>query len=165
LHGDDFPNVVESNPGWLSERMEGPNIANVFKRTFYQMILKFQIAAHAPCVGAVLAIPASVWDSWQRHLGKPKLRSRKDGTNALVQPGERRKSNTSIFVLDIDGGISGTPNPIRIERVISASANALSYYALQMAADAAVGRANADGWLLSRIQKRLASWWPELQET
>ena len=51
LHRRKFPTMVGANTDWLSERMEGPNIANVFKHTFYQMILKFQIATHPPLRG------------------------------------------------------------------------------------------------------------------
>ena len=43
LHGADFADVLQNNQRWLSDRIEGPNIANVFKRTFYQMMLKFQV--------------------------------------------------------------------------------------------------------------------------
>ena len=84
LHGQDFHNILGANQGrWISERIEGPNIANVFKRTFYQMMLKFQIGAHPSSAGCVLALPAAVWDSWQRHLGKPDLIPQTDGTFVL----------------------------------------------------------------------------------
>jgi len=33
LHGSRFPHVLQENQGWLSDHVEGPNIANVFKRT------------------------------------------------------------------------------------------------------------------------------------
>ena len=62
-------NLWGENINWLSEKIEGPNIANVFKRTFYQMVLKFKLAGHETCAGTTLALPRAVWDSWQRHLG------------------------------------------------------------------------------------------------
>ena len=72
LHGDQFHAVVRANEGrWISERIEGPNIANVFKRTFYQVMLKFELARKGAAAGTVLAIPQSVWDSWQPFLGAP----------------------------------------------------------------------------------------------
>src|SRR5437667_12908286 len=80
LHGLQFHKELQSKPNWLGERIEGPNIANVFKRTFYQIMLNFQIGADESCAGCVLALPVSVWDSWQRHLGKPDPRTNDDGT-------------------------------------------------------------------------------------
>jgi hypothetical protein len=38
LHGRKFPKELAQNQGWASEDVEGPNIANVFKRTFYQTL-------------------------------------------------------------------------------------------------------------------------------
>ena len=54
-----FHEALKANQGWLSEKVEGPNIANVFKRTFYQMMLKFQIGTQARCAGCALALPES----------------------------------------------------------------------------------------------------------
>ena len=75
LHPNTFPDTLQANKNWLSEGVEGPNIANVFKRTFYQMMFKFQLGKHPRCAGCVLAIPQSVWDSWQKHLGAPLVTS------------------------------------------------------------------------------------------
>lgn len=75
LHDRKFHAMVSTNQRWLSDRVEGPNIANVFKRTFYQMLLKFQIGADEGSAGCVLALPAAVWDSWQRHLGETGTRN------------------------------------------------------------------------------------------
>lgn len=58
LHHNDFHDALASRPQWLSEKMEGPNISNVFKRTFYQMMFKFQIGAHPTSAGCVFAIPS-----------------------------------------------------------------------------------------------------------
>jgi hypothetical protein len=45
LHPATFPQALEANlDHWSGEGIEGPNIANVFKRTFYQMLLKFRLA-------------------------------------------------------------------------------------------------------------------------
>lgn len=68
LHGEQFHATLQKNQFWLGDRIEGPNIANVFKRTFYQMMFKFQLASLDDCAGTVLALPEAVWDSWQRHL-------------------------------------------------------------------------------------------------
>lgn len=46
LHRDSFADAINANPQWAGEKVEGPNIANTFKRTFYQMMFKFQIGSH-----------------------------------------------------------------------------------------------------------------------
>jgi hypothetical protein len=51
LHDRKFHVMLSTNQRWLSDRVEGPNIANVFKRTFYQMLLKFQIGADESSAG------------------------------------------------------------------------------------------------------------------
>ena len=43
LHRGDFPAILQNNLNWARRGVEGPNIANVFKRTFYQMLIKFQL--------------------------------------------------------------------------------------------------------------------------
>jgi hypothetical protein len=73
LHGDSFPAMLRANPEWMGRKIEGPNIANVFKRTFYQLMLKFRLAGHGACEGVVLGLPNSVWDSWAPHLNSPTL--------------------------------------------------------------------------------------------
>ncbi len=39
LHTAGFHKTLQQNQPWLRQGIEGPNIANVFKRTFYQMML------------------------------------------------------------------------------------------------------------------------------
>jgi len=65
LHGDRFPKQLAENPEWSGRRIEGPNISNVFKRTFYQIAFKFQVTKRDTSAGCVLALPQPVWDSWQ----------------------------------------------------------------------------------------------------
>lgn len=157
LHATNFPDALRENPSWLAERIEGPNIANVFKRTFYQMVLKFQIAGHGECAGSAMAIPASVWNSWQRHLGAPDLIDEGDGIFALWRPGERKDPNRPpawIYVFDLDVQSPISPNPIVISKRIATDAESIAYYALE-----AGGSADR---LLASIRRRLASWWPEL---
>ena len=58
LHVDEFGKQVENNQkhGW-GRKIEGPNIANVFKRTIYQLILKFGLSGQDRCAGVVLDFP------------------------------------------------------------------------------------------------------------
>ena len=86
LHKGRFPEELSRNREWLSDHIEGPNLSNVFKRTFYQMAFKFQMGLDKSCAGCVLAISESVWASWQRHLGAPDLEPGEDGTLTLRKP-------------------------------------------------------------------------------
>ncbi|HEX3532138.1 MAG TPA: hypothetical protein VH988_34190 [Thermoanaerobaculia bacterium] len=164
LHADEFPEALKKNPRWLGERIEGPNIANVFKRTFYQVMLKFQIGSQDSCAGCVLALPASVWDSWQRHLGAPDLTLRPDGLWELKRPGTESGSHPPawIFVFDIEPTPGVTPDPIVIRKRIATDADSVAYFALKVAPEAAVGRGSTANVLPARIRQRLNQWWPQL---
>lgn len=166
LHDADFPAALQSNPKWMSERVEGPNLANVFKRTFYQMMLKFHIGAHPPCTGCVLAVPIAVWDSWQRHLGRPTLVPRSDGTFALrIDPAASLDGWTPtawIYAFEVDAASPISPNPIRIQKVIATDSEALAHYALRVAPDAIVQAGGSVNAVLSRVHERLSVLWPEL---
>jgi hypothetical protein len=165
LHDSNFHRALEENPRWLSDRIEGPNIANVFKRTFYQMMLKFQIGADESCAGSVLALPVSVWDSWQRHLGRPELQHRDDGTFLLRHADDRNVSARVpawIYLFDIDNSSATSPNPILLRRTIATDAEAIAYYALKVAPEAAVAGVGGTDRLLASIRRRIATWWPEL---
>ena len=98
LHRDNFGSAIADHPIWLAEAVEGPNIANVFKRTFYQMMFKFQLGSHGRSAGCVFAIPEAVWDSWQRHLGKPELIAVGDGTFRLAQADDGETPTAWIYV-------------------------------------------------------------------
>lgn len=169
LHGDQFSSTLSRHPEWASQKVEGPNIANAFKRTFYQMMFKFQIGAHGHSAGCVLAIPAAVWDSWQRHLGKPELTLQHDGTYRLALPcGENKSLSTDqppawIYVFDVDISIRTSPNSIQIKKVIGTDAAAFSYFALEVAPEATVAEGGSVDRLLETIQLRLAEYLPELR--
>jgi hypothetical protein len=109
LHGEDFPRVINENPEWLSRRVEGPNLANVFKRTIYQLILKFDMAGRDRCVGVVLGLPESVWQSWAPHLG---------GLDWISEP-QVVNRNSWIFVLAPDIQPDTSPNKIVLKDEIA----------------------------------------------
>ena len=83
LHPEAFPRQLEQNPNWAGAGIQSPNIANVFKRTIYQILFKFQLANSEDCAGCILAIPESVWQSWLPHLGGPELVSAPDALKIL----------------------------------------------------------------------------------
>ncbi len=69
LHGDAFAQQVDENQSWLGRNIEGLNLANVFKRTIYQTILKLGLGRKDRCAGVILGLPEAVWESWAPHLG------------------------------------------------------------------------------------------------
>jgi hypothetical protein len=166
LHDENFHPVLQENGGrWLSERIEGPNIANVFKRTFYQMMLKFQVGASELSAGCVLALPAAVWDSWQRHLGRPELIAGPDGTQMLVRPEAAFPDDhvpAWIYVFDIVLNTTRSPNPIVIDKVIATDADSIAHFATRVAPQAALGEGGSAGDVLTSIRSRLARFWPDL---
>ncbi|MGH7089457.1 MAG: hypothetical protein ACREFQ_11215, partial [Stellaceae bacterium] len=168
LHADDeFGSALQDHQHWLAEGVEGPNIANVFKRTFYQMMFKFQLGQHERCAGCVLAIPQAVWDSWQRHLGAPELTAEADGTSSLRVPGKIGAGGFPawIFVFDTDAQSSATPSPIKLNRIIGTDAPSVSYWALEVAPAAALDNISSDAGLLAAMARRLTPIWPELART
>jgi hypothetical protein len=166
MHADEFGQTLQEHQHWLAEDVEGPNIANVFKRTFYQMMFKFQLGQHERCAGCVLAIPQSVWDSWQRHLGAPELTEQPDGTFTLLAPNRPASGFPAwIFVFDTvpRGGV--TPSPIVLNKMIGTDAPSVSYWALEVAPQAALGNISSEVGLLAAMARRLMPIWPELART
>lgn len=165
-HRGEFGESVAAHPQWLSEGIEGPNIANAFKRTFYQMMFKFQIGAHDASAGCIFAIPRAVWESWQRHLGRPDLVEYSDGTWRLVQDGHQPVENPPawIYVFDVEQSQTQTPNSLNLWRVIGTNAAALSHYTLDVSPEAALATGGSVGRLRETITMRLAKYLPELRQ-
>ncbi len=166
MHPNRFGSTVQENQWWLSEGVEGPNIANVFKRTFYQMMFKFQLGQHNRCAGCVLAIPQAVWDSWQRHLGSPRLKEESDGTLSLLAPGRARDKRPAwIYVFAPDIASCETPSPIVLRHMIGTDAPSISHWALEVAPLAALSNIDAEMGFLAALSRRLKLFWPDLAKT
>ncbi|WP_188196797.1 hypothetical protein [Nonomuraea sp. SYSU D8015] len=167
LHKQKFGAAVRDNPEWPGNKIEGPNIANVFKRTFYQMMFKFQVGAHPHSAGCVFAIPAAVWESWQRHLGRPDLIQKPDGTYRLaVQDQEEQEHPSSwIYVFEIVESDTVTPNEIELVKVIGTDAAALSHYALDVAPAAALEEGGSADRILDTLRSRLGEYLVEFAPT
>lgn len=167
MHKGEFGKSVFEHPQWLAEKVEGPNISNAFKRTFYQMIFKFQVGAHASSAGCVLAIPRAVWDSWQRHLGSPDLAEYGDGTHRLLQPGNEPVENPPawIYVFDTEASEENSPNPLALWRVIGTDAATLSHYTLDVAPKAALEAGGSVDRIRDSIIRRLSEYLPELRQS
>lgn len=164
LHPREFAAQLRRNPGWASAGIEGPNIANVFKRTIYQVLFKFQFGDHAECAGCVLALPESVWLSWQPHLGGPGLVSLGDGTHKFASPSSddttTGKGWIQIFSADTDGAES--PNPLRIAKTIRTSSRELARLAFEKAPTEAMALLTSGDLLRTTLQRRIAKFWPAL---
>lgn len=167
MHRKKFGPTVQANQWWLAQSVEGPNIANVFKRTFYQMMFKFQLGQHERCAGCVLAIPKSVWDSWQVHLGAPKLTKSGDGTYRLLAPNHVVSDPCPawIYVFDTESSKNITPSPIVVSAIIGTDAPSISHWALNVAPAAALTNIGAQAGFLTVLSRRLKQYWPELAKT
>lgn len=163
LHKERFPEQLAENPEWASRKVEGPNISNVFKRTFYQIAFKFQITRRDTSVGCALALPQPVWDSWQPFLGGPELHEQPDGTWRLLDDRASQPSDW-IYVFDIDTqpGVDGTPAPIRVSLVIGTDAATLSRAAFEIAPAKAVAHGGERDAVAEAIRRRLGRYLQEI---
>lgn len=135
---------LQADPSIAGEDVEGPNKANIFKRTVYQMILKIQLAEHENCAGFVMVLPLPVWDSWLRHLGNPKIRPMAGGDLVqMVTPADEDTdilppARAWIFVFDTDRESKESPQPLKVVQRIATTSSALVHYAFQTAAKEAM---------------------------
>ena len=168
LHGDTFPEALQANLSrWAGEGIEGPNVANVFKRTFYQMMLKFRMAGEgSAAAGTILALPRSVWDSWQPFLGAPELEEESPGIMRLrVVPGAALEPplNAFICVFDLDNSDASAVSPVRIEHFVRVSPEKLAHHAFTVVPAHILQALQTDESILARIRARLGVWWPIFQ--
>lgn len=156
LHSDHFSEQLVGNPEWAGRKIEGPNISNVFKRTFYQIAFKFQVTKKDTSVGCALALPRPVWDSWQPFLGAPELHEQPDGTWRLLDDRASQPSDW-IYVFDIDTepGDGGRPAPIRVSLVIGTDAATLSRAAFEVAPAKAIAHGGEHDAVTEAIRRRI----------
>jgi hypothetical protein len=157
LHKKGFPAALGKNLIWASERMEGPNIANVFKRTFYQTLLKFELSKGGVAAGTILTLPESVWQSWQPFLGCPTVERISEEEFRIL--GTDTKSfhgtNAWIFVFDLHNQAPEAISPVRIRSRIRVSATDLVQHAFVAVPDTILRTVKKDDYLLRRIQDRI----------
>jgi len=166
LHRSEFPDALRQNLRWTGEGVEGPNIANVFKRTFYQILIKFQLAGQGAAAGTVLAIPQAVWDSWQPFLGAPELEKISNDVFAIKAidgiPTEGGSTNAYISVFDLDGAAEGAISPVNVKMRIRVNAEQLAHHAFKVVPSGMLKSLSEGESILTRIKERLATYWPEL---
>lgn len=163
LHGDRFAELLAENPEWAGRKIEGPNISNVFKRTFYQIAFKFQVTKRETSVGCALALPKPVWDSWQPFLGAPDLHEQADGTFRLLDDQASRPTDW-IYVFDIgtQPGPHGRPAQIHVGLVIGTDAATLSRAAFEVAPARAVEHGGGTDVVAETIVRRLGRYLPDI---
>jgi hypothetical protein len=161
LHPEDFAQQVAANPDWAGRKIEGPNISNVFKRTFYQVAFKFQATKRDTSAGCVLALPQPVWDSWQPFLGAPEMHPAPDGTWRLLDDTTAEPTDW-IYVFDMaeSPGDGGGPAPIEVKLVIGTDAATLSRAALDSAPANAVQQGGGGDIVLAILARRLRAHLP-----
>ncbi len=149
---DDFHTRFANAPNDCGRDVEGPNKANIFKRTIYQMVWKMELAKAPNCAGFAIILPVPVWQSWLRHLGNPKLDvSTTDPTVFFLtlpdhQPAPppinggpdrstlaNQEEASWVFVFDIDRDSNESPRPLRIVYRVHTPARSLLYYAFEAA--------------------------------
>ena len=167
LHPANFADQVGENPEWAGREIQGPSIADTFKRTFYQMIFKFQLGLHESCAGTVLALPRAVWNSWQPHLGGPELQDDPcdQKLRSLPRPegvGLTEEATAWILVFDTDQTKGVSPNPLDIDMMIETDTPTLLHHAFDVAPEAAFG-GGATERLYADICSKMLGLWPELR--
>jgi hypothetical protein len=168
LHQETFSEALRSNlERWSGQGVEGPNIANVFKRTFYQMLLKFRLAGEgSAAAGTVLAIPQSVWDSWQPFLGAPELEDEAPGIKRLrVAPGAPAEAplNAYIGVFNLDAESGEAISPVVIQHFIRISPERMTHHAFTEVPAHILHAIQTDESVLATIKSRLGDYWPAFQ--
>lgn len=163
LHPSTFPQDLATNlEHWAGERIEGPNIANVFKRTFYQMLLKFRLAGDGSAAsGTVLALPRAVWDSWQPFLGAPEIEDEDENTKRFKVAGpDEPQINAFICVFDLDASSPDSISPVNIDYFIRVSPERLTHHAFTEVPATILHALQTQENVLSRIKLRLGEVWP-----
>lgn len=138
-----YHNALSSRPEICGTGVEGPNKANIFKRTIYQMIFKIELSQSPECAGFAIILPVSVWESWLRHLGRPQLVGSDSRKTTLRTPQEAEvtigeTSRATVYVFDIDRDSKEKPNPLQIVQQVTISAGSLIYHAFDLASQEAI---------------------------
>ncbi|WP_377159606.1 hypothetical protein ACFJIX_10065 [Roseateles sp. UC29_93] len=168
LHEETFADALGANlERWAGKEVEGPNIANVFKRTFYQMLLKFRLAGEgSAAAGTVLAIPQSVWDSWQPFLGAPELEDESAEVKRLrVAPEAPAEPllNAYICVFDLQADSTKPVSPVEIRQFIRISPERMAHHAFTEVPSHILHAIQTEESVLATIKQRLGKWWPAFQ--
>jgi hypothetical protein len=174
LHKKSFPGALGENLEWAGRGVQSPNIANVFKRTFYQMLVKFQLSTGKAAAGTVLALPRAVWDSWQPFLGAPKLRPGA-GKYDIIDGSNETTLNAFICVFDIESapfkpGVDKPLaenqrdiSPVRTDSFIKVDPETLARHAFTEVPKEILQNIAGTDLISAHIRRRVSLWWPDLK--
>lgn len=165
LHKKNFSAALAQNVNWMSEGVEGPNIANVFKRTFYQTLLKFELSRDGAAAGTILALPKSVWESWQPFLGRPEIEHTRS-TEFRIKGRDNvnyHGTNAWIFVFELESDSPKSTSPVKIQAKIRVSATDLVEHAFVNVPKNMLDWAKSDDALLHRIRSRIQRVLPDFE--
>lgn len=163
LHKRKFASVLAENIEWAGEGIEGPNIANVFKRTFYQVLLKFELGGKSPCAGTVLAVPQSVWDSWQPFLGRPPVTVQASGAKFVGASKDMESwPNAHICIFDLRDDSRASVSPVEIKEFLRVSPPKMASFAFSKVPKSMLKSLKRGPGILETIKTRVGSFWPEL---
>lgn len=166
----DYHQALKSRIEICGTGVEGPNKANIFKRTIYQMIFKIELARDPQCAGFAIVLPVPVWQSWLRHLGQPQLtaQTRKDKRVHLAIPFEAstasgQRAQATIYVFDIDRSADESPHPLHIVQEVAVSADALVYHTFVRASNEALERGVIETFRRSFMRRVQQGWTDQLR--
>lgn len=163
-----YHDVLKANGSIAGKKMEGPNKANIFKRTIYQIIVKIQMAKDPRCAGFCVVLPEPVWNSWASHLGQPELqRDENDPEVSRLKAPEVETAEGAevvepepawILVFRIDRDSTDSPRPLAIVHRIATDSRALAHYAFDEAPEQAIERGALDRYRDSFKQRLKTNW-------
>lgn len=159
-----YHGLIKASLDDCGERVEGPNKANIFKRTIYQMIVKMELARAPTCAGFVIVLPVPVWDSWLRHLGRPTITPVEGSNTEFVLQLDDAKANNAdglvclIVVFDIDRVSAESPRPLKITKQISVQPETLIEFAFKVAPRRAIDNGAIEKFR-EVLQERVAKSW------
>lgn len=161
----DYHARLEKSKEVAGHEVEGPNKANIFKRTVYQLIIKIQLTQHTKCAGFVMVLPLPVWESWFRHLGRPEMKPLGGDPSLvrLVTPADRdhdvlEPARAWIFVFDIDRESKESPLPLKVIQRVATTSAALVHYAFQTASEQAIAQGVIEKYR-QVLQSRVTDGW------
>lgn len=160
---DGYHRAIADHPEWPNDSVEGPNIANVFKRTIYQTILEIQLSRDSDCAGFAIVLSHPVWESWLRHLGNPALHE-DDGFWRLRAPEAREQELVDpdrawIYVVDIDRDSAESPQPLRVIQSITTTSADLIHHVFERAPEHAAST-GALAEFKRTLEARVRKHWP-----
>ena len=128
-------------------------------------MLKFKLSGQGAAAGTVLALPRSVWDSWQPFLGAPQLEDEAPGVKRFkIANGEKTEDlNSFICVFDLDSHHNAAISPVTIDHFVRVSPEQLAHHAFTEVPNHMLHAIQSSDAILSRIKTRLGEWWPDLE--